>query len=140
MKRLQVFVFFALFLIVAGFAVVEAQDGTEAPVLPDEGTSNLDAPIIVAEDEPSFWRGIVTYLLGAASGVIATVTGVLTLVSRFKGNDEALAAIEWLGRSVPESALTQLNELGRTMRDAGEVLESVSDGKPNSPPDESFHG
>lgn len=83
-------------------------------------------------EQPGFNLG--EFLLGVVSGGTGVLIAAFGLVGRLKNDKAALDAIEWLGRSVPVEALDKLNELGRNLRDAGEVLDRVTDGLPNTIP------
>lgn len=107
----------------------------EGPVIVSTAEAPVDEapPIVVIERPPAEQSGfkIGEFLLGLASGAFVALAGVFGLVGRLKNDKTALDAIEWLGKSIPVEALDKLNNLGRTMRDAGEVLDKVTDGQVN---------
>lgn len=90
-----------------------------------------DGPPVVVE-QPGF--NVSGFLMGVLAGVAGALATVFGIIGKLKDDTAALNAIEWLGKSIPESALTTLNDLGQKMRDAGEVIDLVTDGKPNEPP------
>lgn len=105
---------------------VSAQDGpfTEATPLPD------DSGVVV----PSPGFSLAEFFAGLFAGAMGALIGVFGIIGRIKNDKAALDAIEWLGKSVPADVVVQLNDLGKALRDAGEVLDKVTDGKPNTTP------
>lgn len=92
----------------------------------------VEEPAPPIEDEEQAGFNLISFLSGALAGTLATLGGIFGIIGRLKNDTAALNAIEWLGKSIPVDALTQLNELGRNLRDAGEVLDKVTDGLPNA--------
>ena len=84
-------------------------------------------------EQPGF--NLLEFLSGALVGVVSTLAAVFGIVGRLKNDKATLDAIEWLGKSIPIDAmdtwLDKLNEMGRNLRDAGEVIDKVTDGLPN---------
>lgn len=104
-----------------------AQDGpaAETPTpLPDDSGEVVPAPGF----------NLAEFLAGLVAGATGALIGVFGIVGRIKNDKAALDAIEWLGKSIPVDALDRLNELGKAMRDAGEVIDRVTDGEPNDFP------
>lgn len=93
--------------------------------------SAQDATVQPAPDSAPLSTGVLSYILIFFSGAVAGVTAVLAAVGRLKNDTAALNAIEWLGKSIPADALTELNKLGAALRDAGDVVGKVTDGQPN---------
>lgn len=133
-------IFSLLFLVAILLMVfpVIAQD--ETPAVTDEPTlvpTAVPEPTLVVtpapEPTPAPESGfdLREFLIGALVGTATTLAAVFGMVGRLKNDVAALNAIEWLGKSIPVEALDKLNHLGQSLRDAGEVLDKVTDGKPN---------
>ena len=88
-------------------------------------------PVETGEPGVSFIERAVTFLTGAVAGGAGVLIAVFGTIGRFKNDQATLNMIEWLGKSIPPEALDKLNEIGRNMRDAGDVIDRVTDGEPN---------
>ena len=113
-----------LFLMLWGLPAL-AQESTEpAPV---------EEPITPPSEPAPF--NLVHVLVSGIIGAVAGVSGVLAAVGRIKNDKATLDAIEWAGKNIPvEGLLEIINALGRNMKDAGDVIDKISDGKPNDSP------
>ena len=87
----------------------------------------VDEPI----DQPGTLVGLLNFVVGAVTGAVVTLTGTFAIIGRIKNDKPMLDLIEALGKSVPAEVTLKLNELGRSVRDAGEVIDAVTDGQPN---------
>lgn len=133
MKRLIVSVLLVLSLALP----VIAQE--ETPTL--EFATNTPAPVEVTPEPtpapdpvaPVSGFNLVEFLAGAALGAVGTLTAVFGIVGRFKNDTPLLNAIEGLTKSIPVEYVDKLNQLGRNIRDAGEVLDKITDKLPNTP-------
>lgn len=107
-----------LVLVFGVLPVTAAQEG------PTEGFPpvTVDSPV----------SHLLEFVAGALTGTAVTLGAAFGLVGRLKHDQAALDAIEWLGRSIPADTLNQLNELAKNLRDAGDVIDRVTDGKPNT--------
>lgn len=110
--------------------VTETPAATEAPTVAPEPTTMPDPePEPIPTPEPGF--SLSNFLTGVLTGASVVLASIFGLIGRMKNDKAALDAIEWLGKSVPIEALDKLGALGRNMRDAGEVIDKVTDGQPN---------
>lgn len=91
----------------------------------------VETPAPEPEPTPQPNFDLIEFLAGAALGAVGTLTAVFGIVGRFKNDTALLNAIEGLTRSIPADTLDKLTDLGRTIRDAGEVLEKITDRLPN---------
>lgn len=136
-NRIVILLLSASLLLGIGSAV--AQEAT--PIVTDEATlvatEPAPAPTAIATPEPTptptpeSGFDLREFLIGALVGGASVLAAVFGIIGRLKNDVAALNAIEWLGKSIPVEALDKLNELGKNLRDAGEVLDKVTDGAPN---------
>lgn len=89
------------------------------------------APADEPADQPGTLVGLLNFVVGAVTGAVVTLTGTFAIIGRIKNDKPMLDLIEALGKSVPAEVTLKLNELGRSVRDAGEVIDAVTDGQPN---------
>lgn len=82
------------------------------------------------QDE-SIWAGLARYGLAVLAGIGIGVTTALGIVSRIKNDKATLDAIEWAGRNISPEAIAEIRKLAMLLRDAGEVIDKVTDGKEN---------
>lgn len=117
--------------VIETLAATEPAATAEPTVVPSPvPTPVVEPPAPTPTPEPGF--NLREFLIGALAGVATSLAAVFGIIGRLKNDKPALDAIEWLGRSIPVEALDKLNELGRNLRDAGEVLDKVSDKLPNT--------
>ena len=129
----SVVVLVMLALLIVGPALGQAStQEAEPPVVVTDIPTDDGPPPVVVEQPDGF--NVVEFLTGALVGTAATLATVFGIIGRLKNDQAALDAIEWLGSSIPADALEQINQLGKSLRDAGEVIDRVSDGLPNDPP------
>lgn len=123
------FVMFLLALALIMPTVVMAQDMTVEPT-PVE-TPVPEQPPVEEPDAPGF--NLFTFLGGVAVGTLTALGAVFGLIGRLKNDLAAMNAIEWAGKNIPVEGLVEvINAMGRNMRDAGEVIDKVTDGLPNT--------
>ncbi len=133
MRRLSL----GLILFILAFGLAGNVMAQETPLSsPPPNTGEVDPlpspPPNTGEGTPGALAGLLNFVTGALVGAAASLAGLFALVGRLKSDKAALDAIEWLGKSIPVDALDKLNEMGRNLRDAGEVLDKVTDGQPNA--------
>lgn len=133
-------VLLTVLVLLLGAVAVTAQEVTAEPdpvatvtavVTLSPGTETLE--VVIPQPANDATGGILSVILGAIVGAASVLAGLLGIVGRLRNDKAALDAIEWLGKSIPETALEKFNELGRSLGEAGEVLEMVTDGLPNEP-------
>lgn len=122
------FVLIALVLTV-GVAPVIAQSSTAEPTAPAE------TPVVVVESNRNILEAVVSFFAGAVVATAATLTAALRVVANLSKNQPTLDFIEQLTKSWPPETREVLLELGKVTQEAGKVIETVSDGLPNVPPE-----
>lgn len=158
MKKLILTVLLALVALTSA-GIVAAQDDTpgfdtNTPITPVGTISPAeDAPVAVVTDEPSSpvgeeslpegeirltWGQIILGVLGAiGAGLVLGAGAVLTtfsaIVKNIKNDAPLLNAIEKLYLSQPLETREQQRKGVEILKDAAEIADRVTDGKPNSP-------
>lgn len=125
---------FLILLLVLSMSVTVAQESTDEPTPTPEVTAAPTVEVTPAPEQPPVQQpgfDLREFLLGVVTGGATVLAGVFGVIGRLKNDKPALDAIEWLGKSIPVEALDKLNELGRNMRDTGDVLVTVTDKQPN---------
>lgn len=130
MKKLDrvLLVVLVLFALVFGVLPVLAQ--TPPPTPPQIIEEGSEIPVDLPVDRDGF--DVLEFVTGALTGAVVALGAAFGLVGRLKNDRAALDAIEWLGKSIPADTLDKINELAKNLRDAGDVIDRVTDGKPNT--------
>jgi len=135
--RIVLLLLTVLLLTVLLIAVPAIAQDEATPEVTETAAPNVEpAPVVeppapTPAPEPGF--NLRDFLLGVLTGGATTLAAIFGIIGRLKNDKAALDAIEWLGKSIPIEALRELNRLGHNARDAGEVIDRVTDGLPNLP-------
>lgn len=131
-RFLHLLVMVALLLVFVAPAAAQDVIVTNTPALEPTVEPTL-APVVDVPpvDQPGTLAGLLNFVVGAITGAVVTLTGTFAIIGRIKNDKPLLDLIEALGKSAPADLVLKLNELGKSVRDAGEVIDVVTDGRPN---------
>ena len=128
----MVIMWLILLLVMVFSPVVAMQDEpTEEPPVVEEPVEDVPVEEPAEESDVPLMERLILIFSSLFAGMIGGGGTVLLVVGRFKNEPAMLTLIEGAINSWPPETRELLFRFGTGMRDAGEVVGKVTDGKPN---------